>query len=565
VAAGADLTGAGVQAAIEGAKVVNAKLEEFADDPIYTTGKSARKWGMVALGGGVLSFILAKVGAKVDQSYLNDITGTLGIAPQVPPTHGTPAAPPPNPPPPPVPPQIVYLNQIVYDVNSLGTTSAALNVGYLQDALKQLVALTNLVWGAGPTGTTQTPVDGLNPQLATALVQTCALIYQLEGKDTSDPSFSYKQWATYELDPLDNKFISGLIDLASQPYAAVGPANWSAAITEVSQTDNPTFNYKNTLNLVAGLINATLPFDLTQPASSNPWGVLGVIATDLSAVGTAIASGATVVANDLKAFAGDVSAFAGDVGSAFALIGKVLLNLPRLGFDAMGYAAWWAVDMVANAIWVPLVVVGSILLAYSTFALNIYPRIKTRLLLTVKARTAKLWAVMDARLHTADNIAVVRADEAKSAIIADAIVPPAVVPTVIESPPVPVPEGGGAVETSPGIHLPAPEEPVGPTELSPPPAPPLEATPTEQTEAQLGETGSDAPELVPPAPDASGAVSESLVSPRLSDTGPTTAEIDEAERNRQESLPAPSYRERKAESERERSEAMLSKLNEVFA
>jgi hypothetical protein len=51
----------------------------------------------------------------------------------------------------------------------------------------------------------------------------------------------------------------------------------------------------------------------------------------------------------------------------------------------------------------------------------------------------------------------------------------------------------------------------------------------------------------------------------LSDTGPTTAEIDEAERNRQESLPAPSYRERKAESERERSEAMLSKLNEVFA
>ena len=172
--------------------------------------------------------------------------------------------------------------------------------------------------------------------------------------------------------------------------------------------------------------------------------------------------------SDIVAFGKDVAQFAGDIGQALGFIGKVILNLPRLGFDAIGFTFWWGVDMVANAIWLPLVVVGVALLAYSTFALNVYPRIKTRLVLAVKARTAATWARFDTRFRSLAKARVIRADKAKEVVLEAAIenrsrpqiVTPPNVPPLPGRPHRSEPEeAGGAVSAT--ELAPAPEQPTG--------------------------------------------------------------------------------------------------------
>lgn len=579
----------GADVAEKGAAAIHAKLEELADDPVYSTGKSARKWGAVALGGGILSFILAQVGKQLDQSYLNDITNTLGLPQQAPPTQGSPAAPAAPPAPPPIPPQIAFLNQIVYDLNCLGTTSAAANVAVLQDALQQLWNLAQLVYGVTPPSTTptQSPVTGTNPtgsaaglgpQLSIAIMQTCLAIQSFEGSRQSGPDWWGPNWVdidVYSTGPSPGgagqsayAFLSLASSQCMAPFVQIGPSDWGEIQTELSSQGNAS-NFKQTVNGIAFYLNATLPFNVSNPSGGNFWGVLGTLASDLGAVGAAIASGVEQAGSDIVAFGKDVAQFAGDIGQALGFIGKVILNLPRLGFDAIGFTFWWGVDMVANAIWLPLVVVGVALLAYSTFALNVYPRIKTRLVLAVKARTAATWARFDTRFRSLAKARVIRADKAKEVVLEAAIEKPVVEPQVVTPPNIEAglpaepqrskpEEAGGAVsatELAPAPEQP-PEAPARPMESPTPPAPPVETTPTETTEAMLGG--------VEPMPEDSStrpAPENALAAPPGE---PTPAELGVQEANRQDSLP-PSYRERKRETERERSEKMLADLNGVFA
>jgi hypothetical protein len=575
----------GADTAAKVGEAANAKLQEFADDPVYTAGKAARKWGMVVLGGGVLALILGVVAKKLDQSYLNDITNTLGLEQQAPPTQGTPAAPSSPPPPPPIPPQVTLLNQIVADINSLGTTSASANVALLQDALRQLWNIANLVYAPQNTMPTQTPVTGSNPtgnanglgaQLAIAIMQSCLLIQEFEGNTPTGVNWSGNNWAeknVYGLDMAPDGSEPAYIFLFTQTLAATatfheqGATDWGPIQVELSGVANPA-NFKQTINGIAYYLNMSQPFNITTLPAANFWGVLGIAAQDLSAVGAAIAGGAETVVNDVETFGKDVAQFAGDVGQALGFIGKVILNLPRLGFDALGFAFWWGVDMFANAVWLPLVIVGSVLVAFSVFALNVYPRIRTRLILTIKARGATFWVKVDNRWKSLTKAKAIRADKAKEVVLEAAIQEPAVLPKTVEVPtPAPPDIDAGlpaeAKQTepekvgeavSPAVSQLSPEQPPGPAEPmgTPSPPAPVEPTPTETTEAMLGESGTNTP---PPEP---------KLEPEPADTGPTNAELEEQERNRQESLP-PSYRDKKRESERERSEKMLADLNEAFA
>lgn len=550
-----------VEGTTKAGEAVAAKIAEFGDDPIYTLGKSARKWGAISLAFGIGAYVIAQVAKQADQSYLNDITNTMGLPAQRPPTAGSAAAPPTQPAPAPQPPQVTYLNSIVASINDLGTTSASADVILLQSALSQEWALAQYVYGvaSGDTAAKSYPAPpGVGPNLCIAIMLTCRAIYLLQGLPTPGNIWNPGNWdqanVYYPANPPAGTDVTSLLDMtavAQHPFSQVGPADWSSLLSDTSDKGSPN-NIKTILNQLASALNATQPFDLTYSSGGNQWGVLGTLVADLSAVGAAIEQGAGVLVNDVEALGGDIETFAGDTGKALGFIGKVILNLPRLTVDGIAYAFWWGVDQVANAIWLPLVIIGAVLLGYSIFAINIYPRIRSRLILFAKARTAGIWTAIDRRLALPEHVKEVRIDQAKEAIVEAAIQEPVATPPIIDAglpaeaqQPQPGEVGGAVVPTE---NQPLPEQPPAP---SVPPEAPV-PTPTAETEAMLGE-----------AP--SGPVPLGVAPP--SSPEPTEQELNSQEVARQETLPAPqpTYRERKAERDRAAAENLLGQLQVAFA
>jgi hypothetical protein len=531
--------------------------DEMADDPIRWSGKLARKFGIVCTGIGAASYLGMLVGKKLDQSYLNDITNTLGMPAQAPPTSGSPNAPPQIAPPPAQPPQIVMLNQIVSDINDLGTASAAADVALLQDALNQLWNLSKYCYGVQTYEATQSPQPATGTQLAIAIMQTCSLIYMLQGipiPGSADWQWQWwvdNQFGVYEPHGGSMKVLDAMTTVALTPFRTQGPPDWASALSLLSNVEGTQADYKVTLNGLAADLNASQPFQVTNASSGNQWGVLGVVVTDLSAVGAAIMQGADTVVDDVTAFAKDVGQFAGDVGQALGFLGKVILNLPRLGFDSLGFAAWWAADMVFSAIWLPFLTTGVVLLAYSVASLEIYPRLKPRLELKAGALWSRLVQRLDPLLGTAENVKTLRVEQEIEARAASVLPPaepspPLEVPSAVDSPP--HTDAGPAVSKNQGEGV---EEAV-PTVGSAPP-PPAAPTPTASTEAILGGV-----EPLPPE--------TSTITPPLSDPtpAPTPEELDEMEENREASLPPPP-RQTKEERDRLRAEALLAEMNEAFA
>ncbi len=490
-----------MQIAQETAAEVKEKVEEFADDPILFTGKAARKWGLITLAGGIASYILAQVGKKLDQSYLNDIDNVLGISQETPPTQTTAAVPATLPP---TPAKVTLLNDIVRNINNTDSVSASANIALLQQVLKDLWQISYIVYGvtasavpSGPARSTQTPnsvtsnnVSGtsdLGCQLAMAIMQTCRLIRYFEGNPPSGPSWQSAFWQQNGLfvNPGEtaDRFLAGITSEAlAAPSSGAANVDWTDAGADLSNSLKNSENYKQTLNGVANYLNVTSPFDLTS-TSSNAWGggILGVAVVDLSGVEQFVLQEAGSVVNDVRSFLGDLSTFSGDVGEAVALIGKVLLNLPRLGFDALGYAGWWAVDMVANTIWLPLVIIGAAALAWSIFALNVYPRIKSRLVLLAKARSARLMNWFDDKLKVRQAVGTVWTEKQTDAQIEAASVAPVYTRSTTVLPSVKVDLPGTRIRTrilkpdqSPGLVRQETNdfgEAKAPSSLPPPPTP----------------------------------------------------------------------------------------------
>ena len=555
MAAAALAAGPVVDLADKTAAAVKEQVQELADDPMQYFGLKARKVGYVTLFAGIGALILGYAAKRIDQSILNDITNTIGLNPQTPPTVGTAAAPAPPAPPPAVPPQIVALNQVINDINALGTASAAANVALLQDALNQLWALATYIYGGGTAQVaTQYPSQALGSQLAIAIMQTCTLIYEFEGREvpTIEPWWTW-QWyvntgaGVYATDPPKPwSFLQEMTQISQQPYSAVGIPDWGGVAGMLSSTVNND-NYKITLNQLAQELNATTPFDVTAAPSGNFWGPLGTIAADLGGVGAILQQFAQEAVSDVEAFGKDVAQFAGDIGQALGFIGKVLLNLPRLAADGLGYGVWWAIDMVCNAVWSFLVIVGIACIAFSIFALNVYPKIRNRLAIYAKARGARLYNWLDVKLGTREKVGEVWTQMQTEAAIEAASVEPVYTRSTTVLPSVKVPLEGTRIRTrilKPGEKE-APEGPAGDTvpgmtteETKAPeiPPPPIVGEVPPKKEPPEAPGGVPTPENAPEGP--SRRPTEPAPPSDESEEGPSEAELAEMERNRVASLPA---------------------------
>lgn len=541
------------------AAAANKALSDLADDPVHYTGRLARKWGVLALGAGILSFILAQVGKKLDQSYLNDITNVLGIPQQAPPTQGTTAAPPAPPVAPPMPPQVALVNQLVQDVNRLSTTSASANVALLQDALTQLWSIVGVAYGVTNGLSTQTPftgtnptggAQGLGPQLAICIAECSLIIEQFKGANPSGGPWEGTFWTNMGVYPLPgqpaNPLLVDITNLAQQPYSVQGVTDWPVIEYELSNVANAG-NFKQSINGLCYYLNVSQPFNVQTPTNGNFWGILGAIVADLSGAGAVIEQDAGTVVKDLVAFGSDVAGIVSDIPSAIALIGKVLLNLPRLGFDALGYAVWWAADMAFNAIWLPLVIVGAIAIAYSVFALNIYPRMESRIKLGVNARAARFWNAFDKRFHSRRKVQEVLTEKSTQASIDSANANPVIVPPVVKAVEPPI-------STPPSIEAEAPAEPKQSEPETAGERDPVPVTqPPPEHPSEPGEKVETLPEVSEPVP----APENALATPSRE---PTSEELEEMERNRLETLPVV-----EPEPERLGGKDLADKANWAFA
>ena len=369
----------------------------------------------------------------------------------------------------------------------------------LQDVLAKLLSICNLVWGGYPA--TQTPSAGLGQQLDVAVMQTCNLIYQLEGRPVpDDPEWTWEYWdaATTAAYPLHNKFFSGIIAEASAPFSQVGVADWHDAISETSTNSTGTpWTYKVTINTLAQLLNTTQPFTITSTPSPNAWGALGSVVSDLSGIGVELAQTTLTVDTDVvKAVLGfgqDVAGVFQDIGQGLAMIGKAIVNLPRLLWDSLGYAGSWAGEMIADAVYTPLLIAGAAMFIAGSVLryvkINIWPRFESRLALASQARVARIWEWLDAKLGTKENVGDVWGLKTTDAMIEAAAVEPVYTRSTTVLPSVKVPLPGTRIKTR--ILKPGETEPESPPvpEKGTEPPPPEETTHVDFNSEQGSDVG----------------------------------------------------------------------------
>jgi hypothetical protein len=534
-------------------------FDRFKADPILWVSNFLIKAGAVVFLLGVGAYFISKSSARAAQGYLSDADNVLGINQESPPTPPRNFVPLPQPPPAPPPPlQVSYMNAIVEDVNNLGTASAQANVAVLQDMLTRLWALARYVYGDNAGTATQYPAIGTGELLAISIMQTCALVYEMEGRQVpSTPEWTWEwyqgnQVGVYDLTngrPL--KLLQAMSGVASAPYSLQGEPNWDAALSQTSSTVNND-NFKITLNGLAQGLNLSQPFNVTAPSSGNQWGVIGTIVSDLGGIGTAIAQGAETVGSDVENAliqAGkDLNSAVTQIGGGLAFIGKAFVNFPRLLGDAVGYSASWGAEMIADALYTPLLVAGAGMFIGGSVMkfgyVRMWPKVESRVTLAANVGAARLWNRIDKRLRIRKSIAEVRKQAVTETAIqsANTLALPVVEPTPVT----PIPP-----EPAQDQALPPPEDiqpvPASENALATPPGEPPEAvevtktvettipggSTTEETEVFLGEHPTRAP---------------------------TPDELRAQEANRVASLPppGPSYRQRKEEREHERAERLLA-------
>jgi hypothetical protein len=594
----------GSELATQAVDTVKEKSREFGKNPAQFIANALIKWGSVIFIGGIVAYVLSVASTRAARGYVTDIDNTLGIHQETPPTPARKVAPvAPPPPPPTLPLQVILFNQIVSDINTLGTVSASANVLLLQDVLTQLWALAGQSYGVVAGKGTQTPLvgsnptgnaTGLGPQLCIAIMQTCRAIFQLEGGhadiDLTSTEWTGAFWIQGQLYDAGgvNRFLSGVTATSREPFNQYGVAQWNELNQDLSLQGGSGENYKETLNGLAFYLNVSKPFDVKNPGASNYWGVLGTVVSDLGAIGAEIEQGAETAGSDIEGAvvqAGkDINGVVTEIGAGLALIGKAIVNFPRLLFDSLGYAGSWAGEMILDAIYLPLLAIGGSMVAAGISLRyvdrRIWPKLSYRLDLYSEARTARLWNWLDNKLGTREAAGQVWTQKSTEAAIVAAAVEPVYTQstTPLPSPHVPLPgraarsrqvresdlesslnappvidaglpaepqkseppEVGGAVSPA-EIRSPEeqpPEPPAGPSATVPPPEAPKPpetpvATPTVETEAFLGEHPSRAP---------------------------TPDEISAAYAARAASMPVsgPSYAQRKEEREHAEAERLLA-------
>ena len=462
---------AGVGIAEKVAEKARETVDDIGKNPVAWVEHFCIKWGSVITLAG-LGFYALFLGCKrASQGYLNDIDRVYGIPQE---TKATPPVISPKPvaqPVPATPPQIVFLNEIVSDLNTLGSTSAAANVALLQDSLTQLWGLANLVYKPVGSAATQTPVTGTNPtggafglgpQLAIAIMQNILLILEFEGQDKSGYAIWQGQnWVktdVYGVEPppapagLPNgpdatlawEFLAAWTAFVQQPFTQYAPCNWSEVSQLLSNVENPT-NFKQTINGIAYYCNASQPFDLTAPPGQSHWGVLGAAVADFSAVGQTLETEYGTVASGIEAAwamgINDLKQLGADVGAGLGAIAKTLENFPRLLGDGLGFAGTWLGEMIGEVVYPILLLVGGSLLAVGVTIRYVrkveWTNLKPRLKVMHDARVARFWLWFDHRFNIEGKALEVWQEKAHEGMLEAA----AAEPIYIESTsPLPVPK-----------------------------------------------------------------------------------------------------------------------------
>jgi hypothetical protein len=155
-----------------------------------------------------------------------------------------------------------------------------------------------------------------------------------------------------------------------------------------------------------------------------------------------------------------VAAVGTEVGEGIAIVGKALINMPRLTFDAIGYASSWGLNQIATDLY-PLLIVAGVAMLIASFVIsfvgdNIWPKAKARLALNANARLASMWnrfdrwnqsrkKVKEVRFQAATEVQIEAANALSAApepVAEPAIVPPPVIDAA------PVEPGAGAAKAS---------------------------------------------------------------------------------------------------------------------
>ena len=572
------------------------KVEKVADEigknPAEWVERFLLKWGSISVVAGIGCYALYLAGQRASQGYLNDIDQTLGIGQEqkpTPPAWGQKAGPQP---PPPAPPQQGSFNSAVAGLNRVGTASASANVASLQSTLAALWQIAGVVYGCGMGGTpAQMPSQNLGTQLAVAIMQTCQAIAAMEGRVLTDSEWSTapwygNSWGVYG-GASPTAWLVQQSDLALSSFRASGDANWSRLAVLLNDTENDD-NLKWSLNSLASALNLSQPYDLKTPnTGGNAWGVLGTISQDLSGIGASIEQGAATVAQDID---GALSGFASAItqlGSSVAIVGKALINLPRLLGDSAGYAGSWGLEMVGEILYPFLLGIGVAMLAIGSVMrwarTQIWPRVAARLRLLADAKLASAFNRFDSRFGIPAKVDEVWALKGRDAAIEAASLAPKYeqpveeLPTPETTPELKMPAPGATSET------PAPFPPTSPPALTgPPPPPPGEpsdlpegpegpelpqadlAAPEGQTSAEnpplLGQT--EAPSEAPVPPEGTTEAAEAYLGDHPS-RAPTLEELRAQEEARLATLPPepepapPTYRQRQEEREAEAAQQLV--------
>lgn len=513
------------------AQKAQAEFEALAEDPIIYFGRWSRKIGALSLGVGIIFAVAAPYFKRVTQQFENDIDRRLGIQIQTPPTISK------TPPPP--PPKYIddYSKMVFYGVKNVSSVDAkaaqaSLYTAYLaaDDAWKLLTAD-----GAPPTFIYD--VDQVRGQLLAIandfgyvpaeeyaaakgrLQADLQGVIQIQGALSAAQQSGAPQAL---IDQLSSLLFQAEAKLATDQniiteYEAQ-KAGKSVTVNWAHGKENMT-KLLPLLNTVASDFGQPQPFDIPKSgtdsgSSPQPW--WDVVYNDT--VGAVVMGAETVVAtvaNDINTIVADAKAIGADVGTGLAVMGKLILNLPMLAFDGLGFSMSWGVSTLMEDLGPPLIILGVGLLAFSWFALGFWPRLKPRLVLGVNAGQAHLWNRFDKWFHSRRKVQEVWTQKSTEGMIASANLNPVYVPKVeeAEAPPIEAPsviEAGSAAEA----ERTKPEGGDGAVQPSP---------------ADLTPSGPTIPEGVTPGPP--------VASETIASAEPTKDELELQEKNRLESMP----------------------------
>ena len=376
---------------------------DFSKDPMKWVADHAVKWGfMTALAGG-LSYIVSVASARQEQAFLNDIQARLGQPTTVSPTP--PKAPPPAPTPTLAQTTMTIVAGSVYNIdltNSKVTGQKCLDaVNALQMLLDQLLAqggspdaIAGCVLGIQDFGLAAQQLGWWPPGTSVTVAPT----------NPGDPptTLTYQVW-TY--------------DSAKTVY-------WSQAEDWVWVASNAT-------NQVAQALNLPVPFNVPTAAPGAPpppkpvsattfgWlsGFTAFIVQGVVSLGADAQQAVNDVTGAIGTVANDVQAFAGDVGKAVAFASRMILNLPIIGFDALGYGVCWFGHTVFGDMAPWLLGLGVGLMVAGAVAGMLYPKIVPRMKLGIDARSARFWNRFDNWFHTREKAGDVWAERGTEAMI----------------------------------------------------------------------------------------------------------------------------------------------------